>query len=530
MPVEQFGPVEGFGPVERFGRAERTGPVEQAGPASTAKPPSRRGWDGDANDTHVRADYPGLLGRGSNIAGRGPRRPSDDRHQPQASEDEYLHGRILPPHSHLPSADDDWQDGRPHDGFGQGGDRPEFRYGERPRREGQRGDYGMRAGDGYGPRHGDDFGSAPGSWAGPGAYGYSPDIASGYRHGPQGDIRRAPEGDHRQADGAHWADDRRRSSGDSGHWSGDGTQWSEDGERWSDDRGRSSGDGGHWSGDGTQRSGDGTQWSGDGTQWSGDGERWSDNSRARHPGYDMPAAGFGSPSNRGYVPAPDGRYAPPPEVLHPLPELPHPEPSRPELASPDGPGRERRLPHSRLPELPSPQSSRSELVPPALPRPDQRLPELPQPEESPRTPRQPERTSSEPTRFAPEPSDGLRPEVQRLGSGPGQIAGFGGEPSRLPDAGQSDGGSLRADSAQPRPDEVPSGLAKSDGTARNLAKQDSDRDDDTITKPLPVILPGATALPRPAPVETPRGFSAGQAGWSGGEASQYHWVGRAAAG
>jgi hypothetical protein len=30
--------------------------------------------------------------------------------------------------------------------------------------------------------------------------------------------------------------------------------------------------------------------------------------------------------------------------------------------------------------------------------------------------------------------------------------------------------------------------------------------DDTLTRPLPVILPGATAVPRPPPVEDPRGF------------------------
>jgi hypothetical protein len=30
-------------------------------------------------------------------------------------------------------------------------------------------------------------------------------------------------------------------------------------------------------------------------------------------------------------------------------------------------------------------------------------------------------------------------------------------------------------------------------------------DDDIATSPLPVILPGATSLPRPAPVEAPRG-------------------------
>jgi hypothetical protein len=32
-----------------------------------------------------------------------------------------------------------------------------------------------------------------------------------------------------------------------------------------------------------------------------------------------------------------------------------------------------------------------------------------------------------------------------------------------------------------------------------------DRDDDTLTRPLPRILPGATAVPRPEPVEAPRG-------------------------
>ena len=36
--------------------------------------------------------------------------------------------------------------------------------------------------------------------------------------------------------------------------------------------------------------------------------------------------------------------------------------------------------------------------------------------------------------------------------------------------------------------------------------QPADRnDDDTMTSPLPVILPGATTVPRPAPVEAPRG-------------------------
>jgi hypothetical protein len=39
----------------------------------------------------------------------------------------------------------------------------------------------------------------------------------------------------------------------------------------------------------------------------------------------------------------------------------------------------------------------------------------------------------------------------------------------------------------------------------NGSQLSSDRDDDTLTRPLPVILPGASALPRPSPVETPRG-------------------------
>jgi hypothetical protein len=32
-----------------------------------------------------------------------------------------------------------------------------------------------------------------------------------------------------------------------------------------------------------------------------------------------------------------------------------------------------------------------------------------------------------------------------------------------------------------------------------------DGDDDTVTSPMPVILPGATTVPRPAPIEVPRG-------------------------
>ena len=42
--------------------------------------------------------------------------------------------------------------------------------------------------------------------------------------------------------------------------------------------------------------------------------------------------------------------------------------------------------------------------------------------------------------------------------------------------------------------------------AGNSADLEGGRDDDTVTLPLPAILPGATSLPRPEPVEAPRGF------------------------
>jgi hypothetical protein len=42
--------------------------------------------------------------------------------------------------------------------------------------------------------------------------------------------------------------------------------------------------------------------------------------------------------------------------------------------------------------------------------------------------------------------------------------------------------------------------------AGNSAHQEPDRDDDDVTAPLPVMLPGATSLPRPEPVDAPRGF------------------------
>ena len=40
----------------------------------------------------------------------------------------------------------------------------------------------------------------------------------------------------------------------------------------------------------------------------------------------------------------------------------------------------------------------------------------------------------------------------------------------------------------------------------SIEPTDSSRDDDTLTRPLPIVLPGATTIPRPAPVEAPRGF------------------------
>jgi hypothetical protein len=40
----------------------------------------------------------------------------------------------------------------------------------------------------------------------------------------------------------------------------------------------------------------------------------------------------------------------------------------------------------------------------------------------------------------------------------------------------------------------------------NSASLEADRDDDTVTTPLPAILPGTIAVPRPDPVAAPRGF------------------------
>ncbi len=54
------------------------------------------------------------------------------------------------------------------------------------------------------------------------------------------------------------------------------------------------------------------------------------------------------------------------------------------------------------------------------------------------------------------------------------------------------------------------------------------REDDTLTRPLPVILPGATALPRPEPVAAPRGPFEPARPSQPATAGQHHRVGRAA--
>jgi hypothetical protein len=109
--------------------------------------------------------------------------------------------------------------------------------------------------------------------------------------------------------------------------------------------------------------------------------------------------------------------------------------------------------------------------------------------------------------------------VPRSDYDPGQL---GGDPTRL-----TDGESGRPEPHAPRTDEAPSSVAASDHTttgpgreaegraelvpgqdaiAGESANREADRDDDTVTAPLPVLLPGATSVPRPEPVEAPRGF------------------------
>jgi hypothetical protein len=49
------------------------------------------------------------------------------------------------------------------------------------------------------------------------------------------------------------------------------------------------------------------------------------------------------------------------------------------------------------------------------------------------------------------------------------------------------------------------GEREGDRQASHGPDNGDDDDDDVLTSPLPAILPGATALPRPGPVEAPRG-------------------------
>jgi hypothetical protein len=427
-------------------------PADGFGQASSPRPVSRRGSSYDAGDTDPRAEYRGPLGRGDEAAAHRPPQPSGDRHQPQASDDEYLDGRVLPPHTYPPpSAEDDWRYGRreydPRD-FGPSGWRG--RGDGQLRRDGERGDYrgGPRPRGGYRPHPGDDFGPTMASWPFPGrGSGYSPDSAGGYVRGPGGEYQAAAEAGQWQAGGAQWQEGR--------------AQWQDGRTQWQDGR---------------------AQWSGDGpAQWSGDGP-------APRFAYDMPSFGPGSYSGPDYVPAPDGRYAPRPEQSRPnqsrpessRPELPQPEPARPELPQPEPARPELALPEPARPELPQPEPARPELA----------LPDAPQ-------------------SAAPRP-------------GPDQLAGFGDDQSRLTD---SESGS--PDPSRPRTDDVPSSVAAPDRTttgpglaaegrgelvpdqsaiAGKSANQEADRDDDAVTAPLPVMLPGATSVPRPEPVEAPRGF------------------------
>jgi hypothetical protein len=65
-------------------------------------------------------------------------------------------------------------------------------------------------------------------------------------------------------------------------------------------------------------------------------------------------------------------------------------------------------------------------------------------------------------------------------------------------AGDLDG-LARADRGQP------DGLGLRPGSKGRGEETSGDNEDHTSTRPLPVILPGATSLPRPGPVEAPRG-------------------------
>jgi hypothetical protein len=469
--------------------------------ANGSEPVSRRA--GDDGDTDVRADYRDLPGRGSEAAGRDPRQPSGDRYESQSSEDEYLHGRILPPNTYPPGADYGGRRDYPGYDFG-AANWQDRRDGDRLRRDGERADFrsGPQTRDGYPPRLSEDFEAGAGGWSMPRRRsGYPPEAAGGYGRDSDGDFRRAP---------------------DEGQWPANGARWHGDG-------------GARWSDDGSP------QWSGDGT--------------APGFGYDMGPAGSGSRSDREYFADPDGRYAPRPDARLPepsrpelaLPERSQPELPRPELALPELPPPDARLPElprpevalpdlprpdAQLPEPSWPEVALPERLRPDLPPPDAQLPEPPQPEAA-----LPERLQPDlprPDVRLPEPSwpevalpERLQPESPQPDYGPSQLAGFGGDSSRPFDSTMPGSESGRPAPSGPRTDEVPSSAVLSDrattglgraaegrdevvpaqnAAAGNPASPVAGRDDDTVTAPLPAILPGAISVPRPDPVEAPRGF------------------------
>jgi len=481
------------------------GPVDGSGSANGSEPVNRRGWSSDEGDTDLRADYRVLPGHGGESAGRGPRQPSGGRYESQSSEDEYLHGRVLPPNTYPPSAD-----------YGGRQDYPGYNFGQanwQERRDGARG--GPQTGDGYRPRLSEDFEAAAGGWSMPRRRsGYSPEAAGGYGRVSDGEFQRAP---------------------DEGQWPPDGARWPGDG-------------GARWSGDGN------AQWSGDGT--------------AR--GYDVGRAGSGPRFDGDYIAAPDGRYAPRPDMRLPepsrpelaLPELPRPELARPEPALPELPRPDARLaesPRAELEqsELPRPEVAQPEPALPELPRPGARLaepsrsdraqpepalPELPRPDARLAEPSRsdlarpdlalpelphPDARLAEPSRSDLARPDLALPELPRPDYDFSQLAGFGGESSRRLDSPMPNRESGHPAPSGPRTDEVRSsvvlpespvtGLGRAaegrdevvpaqNGAAGNAANLEAGGDDDTVTAPLPAILPGAISVPRPDPAEAPRGF------------------------
>ena len=180
---------------------------------------------------------------------------------------------------------------------------------------------------------------------------------------------------------------------------------------------------------------------------------------------------------------PAGRYLPPPASHQHgarFPAAPGPDFARPPR-----------------PELPSaeplrPEQLRPEQLRPEAPRPDQLRPE-PRRQESPRaeSPWSAPEQGRAPRTWQPDPRDRQGGPVDSARSRTGALL-----PSVSPETGSSR-------YAENEADRVPG----PDNARRRPEPLPADRDDDdTLTRPLPVILPGATSVPRPAPVEAPRGF------------------------